>query len=71
MRDCCECADLFGLSLQIAGADLAAAGRPRLTVRLMACLLYLKHAYKLSDEALVERWSENVAWQYFMGMVFY
>src|SRR5262245_53698863 len=42
--------DLFGASLQIAGAGAAAAGRPRLPMRLMASLLYLKHAYKLSDE---------------------
>lgn len=52
--------DLFGPSLQVAGAGVAAAGRPRLPIRLMASLLYLKHAYKLSDEELVERWAENV-----------
>lgn len=37
----------------------------------MASLLYLKHAYKLSDEELVERWTENVVWQYFSAMTFY
>lgn len=37
----------------------------------MASLLYLKHAYKLSDEKLVERWAENVVWQHFSGMRFY
>jgi IS5 family transposase len=37
----------------------------------MASLLYLKHAYKLSDEELVERWAENVVWQHFIGMIFY
>jgi IS5 family transposase len=63
--------DLFGPSLQIAGAGVAAAGRPRLPIRLMASLLYLKHAYKLSDEELVERWAENVVWQHFSGMTFY
>src|SRR6218665_481316 len=47
--------DLFGPSLQVAGAGVAAAGRPRLPLRLMASLLYLKHVYKLSDEELVER----------------
>ena len=36
-----------------------------------ASLLYLKHAYKLSDEELVERWAENVVWQHFSGMRFY
>jgi IS5 family transposase len=33
----------------------------------MASLLYLKHAYNLSDEEVVARWSENVVWQYFSG----
>jgi IS5 family transposase len=63
--------DLFGPSVQIAGAGVSAAGRPRLPIRLMASLLYLKHAYKLSDEELVDRWAENVVWQYFSGMRFY
>lgn len=63
--------DLFGPSLHLAGAGIAAAGRPRLPIRLMASLLYLKHAYKLSDEELVERWAENVVWQHFSGMTFY
>lgn len=62
---------LFGPSLQVTGAGVAAAGRPRLPIRLMASLLYLKHAYKLSDEELVERWAENVVWQHFSGMRFY
>lgn len=33
----------------------------------MASLLYLKHAYSLSDEDVVLRWAENVVWQYFSG----
>ena len=63
--------DLFGPSLQLAGAGVSGAGRPRLPMRLMASLLYLKHAYKLSDEELVQRWAENVVWQHFSGMTFY
>jgi IS5 family transposase len=63
--------DLFGTSLQIAGAGISAAGRPRLPIRLMAALLYLKHAFNLSDEELVARWSENVVWQYFSGQEYY
>ena len=55
--------DLFGTTLEIAGAGVSAAGRPRLPIRLMAALLYLKHAFNLSDEELVARWSENVVWQ--------
>jgi IS5 family transposase len=66
-----EGTDLFGPSLAIAGAGVSAAGRPRLSIRLMASLLYLKHAYNLSDEDLVERWAENVVWQYFSGMDYY
>jgi IS5 family transposase len=63
--------DLFGPSLQMAGASVAAASRRRLPIRLMASLLYLKHAYKLSDDELVGRWAESVLWQHFSGMQFY
>jgi IS5 family transposase len=62
---------LFGPTLEIRGAGVSAAGRPRLPIRLMAALLYLKHAFNLSDEELVERWSENVVWQYFSGQEYY
>jgi transposase, IS5 family len=51
--------DLFGPTLTLSGAGLSNAGCPRLAIRLMVSLLYLKHAYNLSDEELVERWSEN------------
>jgi transposase, IS5 family len=64
-------ADLFGPTAQLAGAGLSNAGRPRLPLRLMVALLYLKHAFNLSDEELVERWSENVVWQFFSGMAYY
>lgn len=53
------------------GAGIAVAGRPRLPLRLMCSLIYLKHAFNLSDEELCERWSENVVWQYFSGMDYY
>ena len=36
-------------------------------IRLMAGLLYLKHAYNLSDEATGERWLESCYWQYFVA----
>ena len=48
---------LFGPTLELAGAGVSPAGRPRLPIRLMASLLYLKHAFNLRDEAVVERWS--------------
>jgi IS5 family transposase len=66
-----ERSDLFGTTLEIAGGGLSAAGRPRLSIRLMAALLYLKHAFNLSDDDLVARWSENVVWQYFSGQDYY
>ena len=63
--------DLLGPTTQLTGAGVSAAGRPRLAVRLMVSLLYLKHAYNLSDEELVERWAENVVWQFFSGQTYY
>jgi len=38
-------ADLFGPTMAVARADVSAAGRPRLPIRLLVGLLYLKHAY--------------------------
>lgn len=46
--------DWFGSTVQVAGGGMSAAGRPRLPIRWMAALLYLKHAFKLSDEELVQ-----------------
>lgn len=54
--------DLFGPTLAVAGAGRSNAGRPRLPIRLMASLLYLKHSFNLSDEEVAQRWSENVLW---------
>jgi IS5 family transposase len=62
--------DLFGPTMQVVGAGISAAGRPRLPIRLMASLLYLKHAFNLSDEEVVERWAENGVWQYFSGQAY-
>jgi len=66
-----EVDDLFGPTLAVAGIGVSAAGRPRLSIRLMASLLYLKHAFNLSDEAVADRWAENVVWQYFSGQEYY
>ncbi len=49
----------------------AGGGRPALPVRLMAGLLYLKHANDLSDEDVCWRWLENPYWQFFTGEVFF
>ena len=53
------------------GGGISPAGRPRLPIRLMVSLLYLKNSFNLSDEELVERWAENVQWQFFSGMDYY
>ena len=42
-------------------------GRPGCNVRLMTGLHILKHTFKLSDEAVCERWIENPYFQYFCG----
>jgi transposase, IS5 family len=63
--------DLLGEHQVEFGAGISPAGRPRLGIRLMASLQYLKNAFNLSDEELVLRWSENVVWQYFSGMTYY
>ena len=64
-------ADLLGEHALEFGGGISNAGRPRLSIRLMASLLYLKNAFNLSDEELVQRWSENVVWQFFSGMDYY
>lgn len=47
----------------------AGPGRWPLPARLVLGLLYLKHAYDLSDEAVCIRWLENPYYQYFCGEV--
>lgn len=43
-------------------------GRKSKPIRLMCGLLILKHVRNLSDESVVEQWSENAYYQYFCGM---
>ena len=43
-------------------------GRPAKPIRLMCGLLILKHLCNISDESVVEQWSENAYFQYFCGM---
>ena len=69
--ECIEGHDLVGPSKMIVGAGRSNAGRPKLAIRLMASLLYLKHSFNLSDEELCARWSENVLWQFFSGLDYY
>lgn len=42
-------------------------GRPATAPRLIAGLLYLQHAFDLSDEEVVWGWVENPYWQVFTG----
>ena len=63
--------DMLGPTLALSGVGRSNAGRPKLALRLMASLVYLKHSFNLSDEELCERWSENVLWQFFSGQQFY
>ncbi len=46
-------------------------GAPSKPIRLMVSLLILKQLRNLSDESVVEQWSENVFYQYFSGEQFY
>jgi IS5 family transposase len=63
--------DMFGPTRVVEGAGTSNAGRPKLAIRLMASLVFLKHSFNLSDEELVVRWSENILWQFFSGMDYY
>ena len=42
-------------------------GRPGKPIRLMVSLILLKHIRNISDESVVEQWSENAYYQYFSG----
>jgi IS5 family transposase len=66
-----EGADMFGPTLEVVGAGISNAGRPRLPVRLMVALPYLKHADNENDESLVERWAQAVYFQFFNGQVYF
>jgi transposase, IS5 family len=54
-----------------AGFFPSTTGRPATSPRLVAGLLYLQHAFRLSDEAVVARWVENPYYQHFTGEVFF
>ena len=49
----------------------SSTGRPAASPRLVAGLLYLQHAFRLSDEAVVARWVENPYYQHFTGETFF
>ncbi|MEZ5665726.1 MAG: IS5 family transposase [Burkholderiaceae bacterium] len=62
--------DLFGEQVQRV-AVASNAGRPRVPLRIMIALLYLKHAFNESDEGVVERWGETPTWQFFSGQAYF
>ena len=62
--------DLFGEAPGVVGRA-SNAGRPRVPLRIMIALLYLKHAFNESDEGVVERWAETPTWQFFSGLAYF
>jgi len=66
-----EVDDLFGTHTAMVGGGISNAGRPRLPIRLMVSLLYLKYAFNENYEGVVERWSETPTWQYFSGLDYF
>ncbi|WJJ94250.1 transposase [Neopusillimonas aromaticivorans] len=62
--------DLFGEKPQ-RQSSRSNAGRPRVPLRIMISLLYLKHAFNESDEGVVERWGETPTWQFFAGQAYF
>jgi transposase, IS5 family len=54
-----------------AGFSPSHEGRPATHPRLVAGLMYLPHAYGLSDEAVLARWVENPYYQHFTGETFF
>lgn len=74
-----QCHALYKLADQIEwhraeeqfGSLYSDEGRPGIPTRIMVGLHYLKHAFDLSDEAVVEQWIENPYWQYFCGALYF
>jgi hypothetical protein len=54
-----------------AGFFPAGEGRPAIHPRLVAGMMYLQHAYSVSDEAVLARWVENPYFQHFTGKTFF
>ncbi|MGK2833528.1 IS5 family transposase, partial [Ralstonia pseudosolanacearum] len=55
------------LSAVMSESFVSKRGRPATSPRLIAGLLYLQHAFDLSDEEVVWQWVENPYWQVFTG----
>ncbi|EEA02856.1 hypothetical protein BH160DRAFT_1864 [Burkholderia sp. H160] len=59
-----------GLNASMSASFVSRKGRPATLPRLIAGLLYLQHAFDLSDEEVVWQWVENPYWQVFTGETF-
>ncbi|ANW52366.1 hypothetical protein A7U58_19505 [Burkholderia pseudomallei] len=55
------------LNMAMSASFVSRRGRPATSPRLIAGLLYLQHAFDLSDEDVVWQWLENPYWQVFTG----
>ncbi len=62
--------DPFGEQMQRA-AVASNAGRPRVPLRIMIALLYLKHAFNESDEGAASRWADAPRWQFLSGCAYH
>ncbi len=59
------------LDATLGASIVSTVGNSALPTRLVAGLLYLQHAFSVSDEVLCARWLENPYWQYFCGEVYF
>jgi len=59
------------LSGAMSTSFVSSRGRPASSPRLIAGLLYLQHAFDLSDEDVVWQWIENPYWQVFTGETYF
>lgn len=69
-HELCQMAELIDwqrFDAEFAPLFPSTTGNPATPSRMIVGLFYLKHAFNLSDEALIERWVENPYWQYFCG----
>ena len=50
-------AALFDTTSELVGVVISSAGHPRLLIRLMVSVLFLKHTSNECDESVAQRWS--------------
>jgi IS5 family transposase len=62
---------MFGATRITPGVGFSNTGHPRLYIRLIVSLLYLKHAFNESDADVLQRWDETHSWKYFFGQEYF